>query len=266
MFLVSNFLTALPSQLVLNPGEGEGSIITYQLEPRHLGRCCAPMEERCSGPPPQERMCCWGWSWLTVPTGHTPGSTAALHSHGGYLLPQPLAASERAGGRASWSLAVPAQCKSTVMASLCSGLPQTFSSCTTDETPPSSSSFLLSFASSCSSPIYSSRLPAPHTFPALLFHLGIFLPEDPSWHRQYYNALRFPAAEVRIQLEKRESINTFPFKSSRILRRWEDPLKKYLIYILKEKCEYLVGGTSVVNHRDTGFISSENWAQLSLST
>lgn len=137
---------------------------------------------------PQERMCCWGWSWLTASTGHT----AALYSHGGYFVPQPLAASEQAGGRASWSLAVPAQCRSTVMTSLCSGLPQTFSYCTADGDSsqliflPSLLRLLLLLP-----PLYPSRLPPPHTFPALLFHLGIFFPEDPSWHRQYYNALRF---------------------------------------------------------------------------
>lgn len=52
----------------------------------------------------------------------------------------------------------------------------------------------------------------PHTFPALLFHPGIFFPKDPSWHGQYYHALHFTVDEVRIQRKKLKSINMFSFR------------------------------------------------------
>lgn len=213
MFLVSNFLIALSSQLVLNPDVDEGSVIAYQLEP-HAGAVLS-WRRNVQDFPSKENMLLW-MKWGN--SFHWPH----FGVHWSIIFtPRPLSRPAACSQWVNWRKgilepAIPAQC---------SGPPHSFPEFTADGGS-SQLIFLLSFTSSCSSPLYPHGSPLPYISCTSISCLGIFFPKDPSWHHQYYNALQFTADEGRLQSEKRESINTFPFKKFMHTPEMRGSLKK----------------------------------------
>ena len=107
------------------------------------------------------------------------------------------------GGRGPCSPDIPAQCKSPFIQSL-PGLPQTQTNLQTEALPAHLPSFLLSFTHfslSCSSPLHPSQAFTQY-FLALLLHLGIFFPKDPSRHHQYYRTRHLTVDEAWLPARK----------------------------------------------------------------
>lgn len=216
MFLVSNFLIALPSQLVLNPDVDEGSVIAYQLEPRPSRRGCALMEKKCSGFPFEREHASVNEVRQQLPLATLWGPLKHyIHTEATFSTSclQPVSELEKGDLGASHSCPVlwaspffpRFHCRWRLFPA---HLPS------------------LSFASSCSSPLSPQGSPLSYISCTSISCLGIFFPKDPSWHHQYYNALQFTADEGRLQSEKRESINTFPFKKFMHTPEMRGSLKK----------------------------------------